>query len=255
VVKRAIGLALFSLSTIAGQDMVQVKLKNGSSVKGEFIGTYMDHIHLLIDETIVYYKCEDVNYITKSHIYGFDYDCSKNTVTPEILFPPQINPMTGEWETTIPDIFDPEKRKVAQRNEKIKQKAVNKTSGNQNDLAEKQMESLNNLSKKAQQKIKEGVGFINHNTKAFLEPDPKPQPSLEEKEEKNSLFVETSIGGPPPPLTEDEIRRLIKKEVRKQVRKALPYEIRKHNEEKQSKRFQNILLGCAAWFFFIMMLG
>ena len=71
---------------MVAQDMVQVKLKNGSSVKGEFIGTYMDHVHLLVGESIVYYKCEDINYITKSHILAFDYDCSKNTVTPEILF-------------------------------------------------------------------------------------------------------------------------------------------------------------------------
>ena len=97
MVKKAIGLAFFALSFIAGQDMVQVKLKNGSNVKGEFIGTYMDHVHLLVGESIVYYKCEDINYITKSHILAFDYDCSKNTVTPEILFPPKINPMTGEW--------------------------------------------------------------------------------------------------------------------------------------------------------------
>ena len=67
--------------------------------------------------------------------------------------------------------------------------------------------------------------------------------------------METSLDGSTSPLTEDEIRRLIKKEVRKEIRKALPYEIRKHKEERQSKLFQNVLLGCGAWFFFMMMLG
>ena len=226
---------------MAGQDMVQVKLKNGSSVKGEFIGTYMDHVHLLVGESIVYYKCEDINYITKSHILAFDYDCSKNTVTREILFPPKINPMTGEWETTVPDLFNPEKRKVAK-----------KTTSNQNDLVVKQMESFKNSFKEAQQKIENSVDAIKHNKKPFLEPEAKPQPSLEER---NRVSVETSLDGSTSPLTEDEIRRLIKKEVRKEIRKALPYEIRKHKEERQSKLFQNVLLGCGAWFFFMMMLG
>ena len=248
--KRAIVLAFFALSFMAGQDMVQVKLKNGSSVKGEFIGTYMDHVHLLVGESIVYYKCEDINYITKSHILAFDYNCSKNTVTPEILFTPKINPMTGEWETTVPDLFNSEKGKDAKKQEK--EKVVKKTTSNQNDLVLKPMESLKNSFKGAQQKIENSVGAIKHNTKPFLEPEVKPQPSLEER---NRISVETSIGGSPPPLTEDDIRRLIKKEVRKEIRKALPYEIRKHNEERASKRFQNILLGCAAWFFFMMMLG
>ena len=248
--KRAIGLAIFALSFMAGQDMVQVKLKNGSSVKGEFIGTYMDHVHLLVGESIVYYKCEDINYITKSHILAFDYDCSKNTVTPEILFPPKINPMTGEWETTVPDLFNPEKRKVEKKQEK--EKVVKKTTSNQNDLVVKQMESLKNSFKGAQQKIENSVDAIKHNTKPFPEPEAKPQPSLEER---NRVSVETSLDGSTSPLTEDQIRRLIKKEVRKEIRKALPYEIRKHKEERQSKFFQNVLLGCAAWFFFMMILG
>ena len=56
-------------------------------------------------------------------------------------------------------------------------------------------------------------------------------------------------------LSEDEIRRFIKKEVRKELRKALPYEIKKHKEQRQNKVFQNILLGCGAWFLFMIMLS
>ena len=114
------------------------------------------------------------------------------------------------------------------------------------------MESLKNGFKEAQQKIENSVDAIKYNTKPFLEAEVKPQPSLEER---NRVSVETSLDGSTSVLTEDEIRKLIKKEVRKEIRKALPYEIRKHKEERQSKLVQNVLLGCGAWFFFMMMLG
>ena len=97
--------------------MVQVKLKNGTTINGEFIGTYMEHVHLLTGENINSLKCEDIQSVTKSHIYSFDYDCNKNTVSADILFPPQLNPMTGEWETIIPDVFNPKKRKVLAKEE------------------------------------------------------------------------------------------------------------------------------------------
>ena len=39
---------------------------------------------------------------------GFDYDCSENTVTADILFPPELDPMTGEWVQRLPDVFNPD---------------------------------------------------------------------------------------------------------------------------------------------------
>ena len=56
-------------------------------------------------------------------------------------------------------------------------------------------------------------------------------------------------------LTEQELRKIIKKEVRKELKRVLPYEIKKHKETKQNKLFQNILLGCGAWFIFMLMLS
>ena len=38
-------------------------------------------------------------------------------------------------------------------------------------------------------------------------------------------------------------------------RKVLPYEIKKHKETKQNKLFQNVLLGCGAWFIFMIILS
>ena len=109
---------LFAISFLAGQSIVQVKLKNGTIVDGEFIGTYMEHVHLLTGENINYFKCDDIQSVTKSgYINLLEYDCSKNTVSADILFPPQLNPMTGEWETIIPDVFNPKKRKVLAKEE------------------------------------------------------------------------------------------------------------------------------------------
>ena len=121
VVKKVFTIYLFAFSFLAGQSIVQVKLKNGTTVNGEFIGTYMEHVHLLSGENIDYFKCDDIESVTESdYVNVFEYDCSKNTVTADILFPPQLNPMTGEWETIIPDVFNPKKREVlAKEKEKL----------------------------------------------------------------------------------------------------------------------------------------
>jgi hypothetical protein len=39
---------------------------------------------------------------------GYDYDCSINTVTADILFPPVFDPMTGEMTQMLPDVFNPD---------------------------------------------------------------------------------------------------------------------------------------------------
>ena len=39
---------------------------------------------------------------------AFVFDCSENSVSSDILFPPEIDPMTGEWTQNIPDIFNPD---------------------------------------------------------------------------------------------------------------------------------------------------
>ena len=118
MIKKVFAIYLFTISFLAGQSIVQVKLKNGTIVDGEFIGTYMEHVHLLTGENINYFKCDDIQSVTKSgYINLLEYDCSKNTVSADILFPPQLNPMTGEWETIIPDVFNPKKRKVLAKEE------------------------------------------------------------------------------------------------------------------------------------------
>ena len=103
---------LLFLSTLCAIDMVKVKLKSGHIGRGEWIGTYSGHIHLLIEDKVYYYACDEILSVMvddKTNIEeAFVFDCSENTVSSDILFPPEINPMTGEWTQNIPDIFNPD---------------------------------------------------------------------------------------------------------------------------------------------------
>jgi len=98
---------LMTLSLLLGDGTVQIQLTNGQEVQGEFIGTYMDHVHVLTGEKLYYYACDDIQAIL-SPKENFDYDCSENTVTADILFPPVLDPMTGEWAQKLPDVFNPD---------------------------------------------------------------------------------------------------------------------------------------------------
>ena len=280
MIKKATVFLLLMISFLSGQSIVQVNLKNGTKVNGEFIGTYMKHIHLLVGENINYFKCDDIQSVIKSDFVNvFEYDCSKNTVTADILFPPQLNPMTGEWETIMPDVFDPEKRKVlAKEKEKLariekqtskdkkpQENSTKQFSFNADKALKEQLEKTkNNFQKVINTKVKPAI------SNAFYE-DGKEKPYQNKTQTKEKALSSPSItddvSNPQKRLTtyyyedgamgfsENEIRRFIKKEVRKELRKALPYEIKKHKEQRQNKLFQNILLGCGAWFLFIIMLS
>jgi len=101
-------LFVMAFSFLFGDANVQIRLQNGQIVQGEFVGTYMNHVHILVEEKIIYYACDDITSITYSAILRFDYDCSINTVTADILFPPQLDPMTGEMTQMLPDVFNPD---------------------------------------------------------------------------------------------------------------------------------------------------
>ena len=114
--KHLIYFHLFFLSTLSASDMVKVKLKSGHIGRGEWIGTYSGHIHLLIEDKVYYYACDEILSVMvddKTNIEeAFVFDCSENSVSSDILFPPEIDPMTGEWTQNIPDIFNPDIPKV-----------------------------------------------------------------------------------------------------------------------------------------------
>jgi len=118
VSKSAALTLLMVVSFLFGDNNVQVRLENGQKAQGEFIGTYMNHVHVLVGKKIIYYACDDIVSITSareglSYGKGFYYDCSKNTVTADILFPPQLDPMTGEMAQMLPDVFNPDILKPA----------------------------------------------------------------------------------------------------------------------------------------------
>ena len=101
-------LFVMIFSFLFGDANVQIRLQNGQKVQGEFVGTYMNHVHILVEEKIIYYACDDITSITYSEILRFNYDCSINTVTADILFPPELDPMTGEMTQILPDVFNPD---------------------------------------------------------------------------------------------------------------------------------------------------
>ena len=263
MIKKTTVFFLLSISFLSGQSIVQVELKDGTTVDGEFIGTYMEHVHLLNGESINYFKCDDIQSITKSgYINLLEYDCSKNTVSADILFPPQLNPMTGEWETIIPDVFNPKKRKVlAKEEEKLaipkKHASKNKKQQQEETLTKNNEWETLAISKEQLKKTKNTFReIINPKieatiSSAFYE-DAKEEPKKKKiKEKLTTYYYEDGAVS----FSEDEIRKFIKKEVRKELRKALPYEIKKHKEQRQNKLFQNILFGCGAWFLFMIMLS
>jgi len=109
---------LMAFSLLFGDNIVQVRHGDQQVAQGEFIGTYMNHVHILVGKNIYYYSCDDIISITHaseglSYGRGFDYDCSKNTVTADILFPPELDPMTGEMAQMLPDVFNPDIPKPA----------------------------------------------------------------------------------------------------------------------------------------------
>ncbi len=308
MVKIFFTICYLAISFLAGQSIVQVKLKDGTTVGGEFIGTYMEHIHILTGENINYFKCNNIEYVTKpGYVNVFEYDCNKNTVSADILFPPQLNPMTGEWETIIPDVFDTKKTKVlAKQEEKLAklEKYDSKDKKPQEDSTEKpSLDSENFLEDQLEKTNKNFQKVINTSLKSIISKkqleksknafqeiiNPKIKKAIsntsyentKEKSYQNKAETNEKMLSSPSTtnvlsasqekikkgfttyhhnnhtisLSEDEIRRLIKKEVRKELRKSLPYEIRKHKEQNQNKLFQNILLGCGAWFLFMMLLS
>ena len=107
-----------AFSFLFGDDNVQVRHGDQQVAQGEFIGTYMNHVHILMGNKIYYYACDDIISITYSgsgwnYGKGYDYDCSRNTVTADILFPPEFDPMTGEMTQMLPDVFNPDIPKPA----------------------------------------------------------------------------------------------------------------------------------------------
>ena len=61
-----LGLVLFLCAALSAQQKtVQVTKTNNDKISGQFLGTYMDHIHLLVNSKVVYMHCQDLRSVKK----------------------------------------------------------------------------------------------------------------------------------------------------------------------------------------------
>ena len=58
-------LSILLVSNILFCQEVILQFKNGQAKKGDFVGTYMNHVHLLIGEDLLYFSCEGINKVLK----------------------------------------------------------------------------------------------------------------------------------------------------------------------------------------------
>jgi len=97
---------IFNLSIGLANEVNFFSKEKEEVVRGEFLGTYMNHIHVLVADKIKYFSCESIEDVKDDSGLPLSYDCDENTLSEEILFPPELDPMTGEWITNIPDVFN-----------------------------------------------------------------------------------------------------------------------------------------------------
>ena len=64
MVRKKISLLLLVFSFINAQNIIKLTLDGGKVVKGEFIGTYMGYVHLLIGDNLRHYDCDDIQTAT-----------------------------------------------------------------------------------------------------------------------------------------------------------------------------------------------
>ena len=185
-------------------------------IEGEFLGTYMGYVHVLTGEKINYFSCKEINkIILKNSKKRFSYDCNKNTLSAEILFPPKLDPMTGEWIQDIPKVFDPNfiptKEKVT--NEKLREGLI---------LSDLENKSLSGYKKNNQ---KEQI--------SLPEVKSRPVELVKTSEVENFIF-----------LTKKEIISLIQEELK---REELKRKIKKD-------RLKRTYFFCSASYIFFMLL-
>ena len=128
---------IFNLSIVLATEVNFFSKEKREVVRGEFLGTYMNHIHVLVNDKVEYFSCESIKEVKSISGLRLSYNCDENTLSEEILFPPELDPMTGEWTANIPDVFN------AALLEEKKQKEVEKKTV----IQKKPKEDVNNLTK------------------------------------------------------------------------------------------------------------
>ncbi len=176
-----LGLSLFLCATLSAQEnTVQVTKANNDKLSGEFLGTYMDHIHLLVNSKLVYVHCQDLRSVKKDRT-DFSYDCSKNTIAPNILFPPGVDPMTGKIVQTIPNVFRKRSLSKNNNNQILSKRTQNSTKTNGNTyITRAEVLELINSEIKDQVKLEISNQLAQkQNTQIFIK----------KKKDQNNIFV------------------------------------------------------------------
>lgn len=212
MIKALLFLCFFLTANQLKASNVEIKKKNGLLARGEFIGTYKGHVHILQDNSIEHFNCGEIESIfvvnTKDLLI---YDCNKNSVSEEILFPPELDPMTGEWITVVPDVFNEKQLEEQKEKKKSTLKGLETRTGKQQDLLERSEkvfkesmvlsnEGLDDLMFEANEKVKNVQKKIN-NSFALLDP--------------HDLNDDKNEPEKPAYLTKSEIQILIKEELQR----------------------------------------
>jgi len=215
--------------------------------QGEFIGTYMNHVHILMGDKIYYYACDDIVSIISSTGKEIDYDCSENTVTADILFPPVFDPMTGEMTQVLPDVFNPDIIKEkdddapATKDEatSVYQDEIHRLSG----LLE-QGEPILSSQKSAIRALAKAKGFSNRSLDTYLMKNySKSLDGLSHTDGADAIKVIQGIDEKP--LTRDEVRQIVRDEIAYQ--KTLGNIGSSKNQNPfGNNEYSQIVVGCCA---------
>lgn len=194
---------VFNINMILGSEVTfKVKGKK-EAVVGEFLGTYMNHVHILINNEIEYFSCKDIGALrntSNNENKMFSFNCGENTISEEILFPPELDPMTGEWIENIPDIFNLaliQNKKLEKKREEIAEKTKPHIEINENFNSQTQVAAP--FSKSPNKEIVPKTNALN-----TIIPGLDTEVDNLKKEEAEKHY-----------LTEKEIRVLVQKEIEK----------------------------------------
>ena len=209
-------LFLMTFSFLFGDDYVQVRLENGQKTQGEFIGTYMNHVHILVGENIYYYACDDIISIKSTKLIDkvFEYDCSINTVMADILFPPVFDPMTGEMTQVLPDVFNPDIIKENDDAPATKDDAISVYQDEMHILSDvlEQGEPILSSQKSAIQSLAKAKGFSSQSLDIYLMKNySKSLDGLSHTDGADAIKVFQSSDEKP--LTRYEVRQIVRNEI------------------------------------------
>ena len=246
-----------TFSSLFGDDNVVVRHGDQQVAQGEFIGTYMNHVHILMGDKIYYYACDDIISIISSTGKEIDYDCSENTVTADILFPPVFDPMTGEMTQVLPDVFNldiikekDEDAAPATKDEatSVYQDEIHRLSGSL-----ERGEPILSSQKLAIRALAKAKGFSNRSLDTYLMKNySKSLDGLSHTDGADAIKVIQGIDEKP--LTRDEVRQIVRDEIAYQKTLGNIGSSKNQNPFGNNEYLQ-IVAGCCALWFLMMLIG